>query len=198
MDRLADEIRETFEERGHKIEIAVGLDPEFTRSRRPRSALGRELVLGTVERATLPLGLGLRPVGGGGYDVVAYVDGTERRFRVLKATVDPGTGEFVIICRSDSILTVSDVEPDDIVPVEQWVLGYTVDDRGIVAQIFAARVLGATPDAVSRLRLGSVTLLGTGLLPGPGGGKFVPDDEDDLDEAFGWSDEDTTGELDAG
>jgi hypothetical protein len=198
MHRLADEIREVFDERGHKIAQATRLDPAFTRSRRPQSALGRDLFLDTAERMASRLALGWRPVGGGGSDVVALIDGVERRFRILKATSDPESGDLVIVCRSDSILTVADTEPDDLVPVEQWVLGYTVDDQGVVVQIFAARVLGLTESAVPRLRLGAVTFLGTCQTPEPGG-RFVPPDEDDLGEGLGWSDaDDATGESDAG
>ena len=79
--------------------------------------------------------------------------------------------------------------------LERWVLGYTIDDAGMVVDIFAAPVLGLTSDAVPRLRLGPITLLGSGLVTGPETG-FRPADEDDLglDEEITEGD-DETGEA---
>ena len=52
-----------------------------------------------------------------------------------------------------------------LIPTERWVLGYTADDEGMVVDIFAGRVLGIPDDAVPRLRLGPVALLGTSGTP---------------------------------
>jgi hypothetical protein len=198
MHQLADEIRETFEERGFRIGQAVQLDGAFGRSRRPQSTLGRALVLDAVEEATARIGLGYRTVTGGGCDIIDVVDFADRRFRVRKAEVDPDTGDYKIISPSDSILTV-DAEPDSLLPTERWVLGYTVDDDGLVVDIFAAEVRGITQETVPRLELGPVTLLGAGgSATPPTGGGFLPPDEDDLgddldDGDFG----DDTGEASA-
>jgi len=137
MHQLADEIRETFEDRGWKIEKATQLDLAFRKTRRSRSSLGRDLVLDAIEEATTRIGLGCQSVSGGGRDVIDLVDGTDRRFRVRKADIDPETGEYDIICKSDSILVVTDTEPESLIPTERWVLGYTVDDEGMVVDIFA-------------------------------------------------------------
>jgi hypothetical protein len=111
-------------------------------------------------------------VSGGGCDVIDLLDGADRRFRVRKANVDPDTGSYEIIGGPNAIMVVD---------------------------IFAARVLGITEDAVPRLRLGPVTLLGAGsstTLP-PGGG-FQPADEDDLGDEFDEGDSgDDTGEVNA-
>src|SRR5262245_19767851 len=199
MHQLADEIRETFEERGWKIEQAVQLDQAFSQTRRPRSSLGRALVLDAIEEASSRIGLGYKSVSGGGCDVIDLVDSADRRFRVRKADIDPDTGDYDIICGSDSILIVTDAEPDSLLPAERWVLGYTVDDEGLIVDIFAARVLGITEDAVPRLQLGPVTLLGAGssATPPPGGG-FQPADEDDLGDNLDQEDSgDNTGESSA-
>jgi hypothetical protein len=194
MHQLADEIRETFSERGFRIGQAVQLDDAFGRTRRPQSSLGRALVLNAVEEATGRIGLGYRTVSGGACDVIDIVDTADRRFRVRKAEVDPDTGNYKIISPSDSILTV-DAEPDSLLPVERWVLGYTVDDDGLIVDIFAAEVRGITEETVPRLELGPVTPLGAGgSITPPSGGGFLPPDEDDLgDRDFG----DDTGEATA-
>jgi hypothetical protein len=199
MHRLADEIRETFGERGWRIEKATGLDPAFRKTRRSRSSLGRDLVLDAIEEATTRIGLGCQSVSGGGCDVIDLVEGADRRFRVRKADFDPDTGEYDIICTSDSILVILDSEPGSLIPPERWVLGYTVDDEGMVVDILAARVLGITEDAVPRLKLGAATLLGTSGTTPPSGRGFQPSDEDDLGDEFGQDDEfgDDTGETGA-
>ncbi len=192
MHQLADEIRETFEERGWAIGKAVGLDPAFTKTRRSGSSLGRDLVIDAVEAASSRLGLGYKTCSGGGSDVVLYVDGVVRLFRIRKAGIDPETGNYDVLRGSDSILTVDDPDGDPLIPAERWVLGYTVDDEGLVADIFAARVLGATDEKVPSLILGATTLLGhSGPTTPPPSGRFEPDDEDDLGDDFGDNDVDS-------
>lgn len=198
MHQLADEIRETFEERGFRIGQAVELDRSFSRSRRPQSSLGRAMVLNAIEEATSRIGLGYRSVSGGGCDVIDVVDTADRRFRVRKAEIDPDTGDYKIMSPSDSILTIADAEPDSLLLAERWVLGYTVDDDGLIVDIFAARVLGITDEAVPRLQLGSVTLLGAGDSATPPSGGFQPPDEDDLgDDDLDQGDFGDTGEASA-
>ena len=200
MHQLADEIRETFEDRGWKIEKATQLDAAFRKTRRSRSSLGRDLVLDAIEEATTRIGLGCQSVSGGGCDVIDLADGADRRFRVRKADVDPDTGEYDIICKSDSILVITDAEPDSLILTERWVLGYTVDAEGMVVDIFGGRVLGITEEAVPRLRLGKVTFLGASGTPTPPPGRgFQPADEDDLGDEFGQDEVfgDNPGEADA-
>ena len=94
MHQLADEIRETFEDRGWKIDKATQLDPAFRKMRRSRSSLGRDLILDAIEEATTRIGLGYQSVSGGACDVIDVVDGADRRFRVRKAEVDLETSEY--------------------------------------------------------------------------------------------------------
>jgi hypothetical protein len=200
MHQLADEIRETFEDRGWKIEKATQLDPAFNKTCRSRSSLGRDLVLDAIEEATTRIGLGCQSVSGGGRDVIDLVDDVDRRFRVRKAELDSDTGEYEIISTSDSILVITDSEPDSLIPAERWVLGYTTDGDGMIVDIFAARVLGITDSAVPRLRLGAAMLLGVGHTPTlPSGHGFQPAMEDDLGDQFEQDEgfDDNTGEADA-
>jgi hypothetical protein len=197
MHRLADEIRAVFEDRGYKVGKATGLDPAFRRSRRSQSTLSRDLVLDAIEEATQRLGIGFKSVGGGGFDIAYIVDGVDRRFRVRKAEVDPDSGEYDIICKSDNIMVIEDAEPDSMFPTERWVLSYTVDSHGMVVDIFAARVLGTTENSVPRLRLGPITPLGEVLTIPPTPGTYVPADEDDLGD-FDDDQQDEGGESDLG
>ncbi|GAA4124701.1 hypothetical protein GCM10022215_32570 [Nocardioides fonticola] len=173
--RLADEIREVFSERGHKVETAVGLDPAFTRNKRPESALVRSLVTDAITNAAPRLGVGIVPAPGGAVELAVLHNFTERRLRVLKATRDEETGEFVIIA-DRAILDISDADPESAFRHERWVLGYTTDDAGMIHDIFAAAVLDVTGDSVTRAVLGPITLLGSGT--DPFGGKFQPADDD--------------------
>ena len=193
LHRLADDLRETFSDRGHTIEKAVGADRAFRRTKRPQSSLVRELVLDGVEAATSKLGLGCIPVVGGSRDVQAFMDGADRRFRVLKANVDSETGEYEIVASSDAIMTITESEPDSLYPTERWVLGYTVDADGILAQVFAARVYGLSSDTVPRLLLGPVTELGTQNVPPTYNGGFHPVEEDELDGMEDVDDEEDGG-----
>ncbi|GAA3666045.1 hypothetical protein FB459_1140 [Yimella lutea] len=199
MHQLADCILEAFSERGHKIEKAVQSDRAFRRTRRPQSSMGRELVLSTIDERATGLGLGRIPVVGGGCDVQCLVeeDHTDRRFRVLKADPDPETGGYDILCTSESIMTISDAEPDSLYRHERWVMAYTVDDTGMIVDIFAARVDGLTDDRVPRLRLGPITPLGTATAPIDPNTGFQPDDEDDFGVSFD-DDEDDTAEGEIG
>lgn len=129
LHQLADEIRETFEERGWKIEQAVDLDPAFGRSRRSQSSLGRDLAVDAIETASKRLGLECRSVSGGACDVLVVVGDVVRHHRVRKATKDVETGEYEVVCHSDSILAVED-SSEALLREERWILGYTVPMRG--------------------------------------------------------------------
>lgn len=179
---LADELREVFSDRGHSIEQALSADSAFRRSRRPQSALARDLVLDGIEAASSPLGLWLIKVAGGSLDIQADIEGVDCRFRVRKATIDPDTDEVTIVVNSDSILTITSAEPESLYPTERWVFAYTVDDAGMLDRLLAARVVGISDGQVPHLILTGVTELGTDSGSGPPGSTgFQPADEPDLD-----------------
>lgn len=197
MHQLADNIRETFDERGWKIEKAIQLDGAFSRTRRTQSSLGRDLVLDAIEEAASRIGLTCQQVTGGGCDVAYLTEGADRRFRVRKASLDPESGDYAILWTSDSIF-ITESEPEALYPTERWVLGYTVDSEGIIADIFAARVLGKTDESVPHLLLGPATILGTATSPTPpSGGGFQPPDEDDLGSGFDDESDDKPDAADA-
>lgn len=190
MHQLADEIRDTFTERGHNIGKATDLDPAFQNGRKPQSALGRSLVVDAVQAGASRSGLECRTTQGGSLEIMFPTDLGYRAFRVLKAAKDQASGGYTILTSSDAIMTIEDEE--SLLPTERWVLGYTVDDDGLVDDIFAARVVGITEGSVRELVLGPATLLGGGASPDPEP-RFRPSDEDDL--PFG--DDEEAGESDA-
>lgn len=181
LHRLADDLRETFSERGHAIETALSSDRAFRRTRRSQSSLVRDLVLDGLEAAAARIGLGCIPVLGGSRDIQTFIGDVDCRFRVLKASANPDTGEYEIVASSDAIMTITDSDPDSFYRTERWVLGYTVDADGMLAKVFAAKVDGLSSELVPRLLLGPVTELGAhGIPPSPNGG-FFPQDEDELE-----------------
>lgn len=198
MHRLADELRETFSDRGHAIEKAVRADRAFTRTRRSQSSLVRDLVLDGVETATAKVGLGCIPVVGGSRDVQAFIGDADCRFRVLKAAIRPDSVGYEIVASSDAIMTITEAEPDALYRTERWVLGYTVDADGILVQIFAAKVYGLTSDAVPRLILGPVTELGMRVIPPSPNGGFHPADEDELEGMDDFDEGEEDGGMAAG
>lgn len=181
LDTLADELHDAFSARGYKIEVATGLDPAFRRTKRPQSSLGRDLVLSTIEATAPSLGLSTAPVSGGSLEVAMYTAEAVYMFRVLKARFDAECAEYRIIINSKSMLEVQTEEGAFLLP-QRWVLGYTVTADGILDQVFAAEVLGATGNGPYELKLGPVMLLGTTFGPNPSGPStgFQPSDEDDL------------------
>jgi hypothetical protein len=194
LHRLADEIRETFEDRGHGIEQATGRDPAFRKNRRSQSSLGRDLFVDAVENGCARIGLNYRVVGGNAAEIVLLVDDVYRHFRLRKAKWNAVTGSFDVI-GDESIMTIED-GGEGLYRAERWLLGYTAHDDEMVSQIFIAKVLGVTGHSVSRLLLGPATLLGTATGNPPGGGGFRPADEDDL----GFGDDvgqDNEGDADA-
>jgi len=148
--------------------------------------------------AAAKIGLGCIPVTGGSVDIQAFVDDTDRRFRVLKARIHRDTGEYEIIASSDAIMTITDSDPDALYPCERWVVGYTADSEGMLIHIIAARVYGLSDDAVPRLILGPATELGTEVVSPPPNAGFYPEDEDDLEGMDDPNDAEENGGLAVG
>lgn len=192
LHQLADEIRETYDDRGWKIEKAIGSDLAFQASRRSQSSLGRDLVIDAVEQSAKRLGITVRSVAGGAIEVVLLVDGTYRHFRIKKASVRPDGGYRVL--GKPALMIIDDTEEgESLYGAERWVLSYTTDDDGMVVDIFAAKVIGISSDTVPELELAYITMLGAAGGTPPTGG-FKPAEEDDLD--FG-DDEDEGGAANA-
>ncbi|HMS74134.1 hypothetical protein [Gordonia sp. (in: high G+C Gram-positive bacteria)] len=176
LHQLADDLRETFDERGYRIGVATGQDPSFRNSRRSQASLTRDLALDAIREGCGRLGLHCRSGSGGSLEVVTLVGDTYRHHRVLKATFDKASEAYVIVCRGDNALLAAD--DASVYPAESWVFAYTIGDDGMLDEIFVAKVQGVTDGAMRQLILGPVTLLGSaGTMPPSG---FRPADEADL------------------
>lgn len=180
LDAVAFDLRETFAERGHRVDAALEADPAFG-SGMSRSALMRDLVGEALGRAASSVGgLAYRPVNGSGRELV----GEQHRYRVRRAQRNAG-GDLVVTVSGESSLGVE--EEPNLFPLEQWVFGWIADAEGLIAEVFVAEVLGIEPGRPGRLILGRALTLGGGT---PFGGGFTPSEED-LD--LGEDDEDTGG-----
>lgn len=96
LDEIAFDLRETFVERGHRVEVALDVDSSFG-SGTSRSSLRRDLVMETVSRSASRLGLSFRRVNGNGRELF----GDRHRYRVRKATLD-SEGKPIVTVSSES------------------------------------------------------------------------------------------------
>jgi hypothetical protein len=184
LDAIADDLRETFEERGHHVEVALDADPAFG-SGRSRSALMNDLVLETVGRsASQGGGVSFQPVNGTGRELI----GLQHRYRIRRAKRD-AADELIVTVSSESAIVLE--EEAAIFPMENWVFGWIANAEGLIAEVFIAEVLGIVAGTPGRLIFGPALALGSG---GPFGGGFSPTEED-LD--LGLGDEDDAGSIGA-
>lgn len=184
LDCIADDLREAFSERGHRVDVALEVDPAFG-SGRSRSSLMNDLVLDAVARSASTVGVYFQPVNGTGRELI----GVQHRYRIRRAKRD-ATDKLVITVSSESSLGLE--EDPTLYPMGNWVFGWITNAEGLIAEVFAAEVLGIIPGTPGRLILGDVLALGSG---GPGSDGFIPVEEDlDLDLGFdGEEDEDGIG-----
>lgn len=187
LDWIADDLREAFNERGHRVDVALEADPSFG-SGQSRSALMRDLVMSSIAQSASYAGVPFQPVNGIGRELV----GERHRYRIRRAKANEE--EPIITVSSESSL-VLDEEPT-LFPMENWVLGWISGADGLIADVFIAEILGIREGRPGQLILGSIRPIGT---DGPIGDGFTPTDEDldlGLDDE-GDADEGDTGELGA-
>lgn len=169
LNRIADELHETFSARGHQVGKALDVDPAFgKRSGHSKTYLERDLVLEAVDVAGSQTGLPMRSVKGGGYEIV----GGRHRYRILRGRRS-AEGELVVLVGSDSTLILE--EDDGLFPLESWIFCWVRGEAAQVAEIVAAEIQGKRPGIPGRLILGPGLSLGSG---GPSDRGFVPSDED--------------------
>jgi hypothetical protein len=186
LDFIADELREAFSERGHRVDVALEADPAFG-SGRSRSSLMNDLVIDAVSRSAGKVGgVYFQPVNSSGRELM----GVRHRYRIRRAKRD-AEGDLIIEVSSDSSLGLE--EEPTLFPIESWIFGWVSNAEGLIAEVIAAEVLGVRPGSPGRLILGSVLPLGSG---GPMGGGFIPVDEE-LDLGLGDENEDDEGSLGA-
>jgi hypothetical protein len=169
LDVIADDLRETFSERGHHVDVALDADDAFG-SGQSRSSLMRDLVRDTVARKASQLGVGFEPVNGTGRELV----GAHHRYRLLRAKRN-AKAEIVIAVNTESSLRFE--EEASLFPLQNWVFGWISDSDGLIGEVFAAEIIDIFIGRPGRLVLGVVLALGSSVDGGPFGGKFNASDE---------------------
>ena len=175
-EELAYWVRETFDERGYRIGVALDLDASFQAGEDPRSTLARALMKEAAASAARRVGMDVVPGSGGARDIQSFDGNIDRRFRVRRAK-PLYDGTFLIETSSRSIL---ETDGDSMFREERWVFAYTLTSNNDVDVIFIAEVLDVVDGTPGHMVLGDVYRLGGAPTPPAG---FVPSDEDlDLDE----------------
>jgi len=170
LQAVAQEMFDSGDESGYLVSGATEKHPAFTNSRRPSSALERELFLDAARAAASREGLYIEE-DSGCLDLVAIDGNRLRRYRV-KRGARTAAGAYQFVCGSRSRLLAS--EPESLYMEERWILGYFSADDHTVDEVIAAEVLGGTGEGPVRLRLG--TIIHLAQTPPPGG--FTSTNED--------------------
>ncbi|MDP9377098.1 MAG: hypothetical protein M3P40_05940 [Actinomycetota bacterium] len=175
---VAAEMREVFEERGYRVDVALEADPGFG-SGASRASLVRDLAIDAASVAASRHGLDFRTVNGSGREFRCLSGGVDRRYRLRKAG-RRSDGSYVIPTNAKSAMHGDD---ETLIPEELWVFGYTLTSEGTLQDVFLAPVLGIEQGLPGHLILGRVIEL-IDAPTTPAG--FQPTDEDlegfELDE----------------
>lgn len=178
---VAAEMREVFEERGHRVDVALAVDPGFG-SGASRSSLVRDLAVDAASAAASRHGLDFRPVNGTGREFRCMSATVDRRYRLRKATRRAEGGGYKIPTNAKSAMYCDD---GTLIPEELWVMGYTLTKEGTLLDVFIAPVEGIEEGLPGRLILGRVIDLADPTTTPAG---FEPADEDlegfELDEGL--------------
>ena len=176
---------ESGDESGYLVGAATAQHSAFSRSRRPSSALERELFLDAARRAASREGFYLDEANGG-LDLIAGDGGHLRKYRVKRGTrtVD---GMYRFMCGLGSRLLIT--EADALYTETRWLLGYVSSDDHTLEEVIAAEVVGSqgSGNGPVTLNLGIIIRL-TSSAPPPGftssneGLDGFGDDERDDDE----------------
>jgi hypothetical protein len=169
--RIAYDLRESFSERGHHVEVAAEADSAFGGGTF-RSVAMRELAVEVISESASHNGLDFRSVNGLGREFRVFENNCDVRMRFRRAQQLPD-GTFLITANEDSSLFVT--EPGLLYEEEQWVFAYVPTHEAIITHIFIARILGYEGEG----KLGHVVLGHAIHLLGPDAPDrgFIPTDE---------------------
>jgi hypothetical protein len=170
LKQVAREIRDTADESGYHVDVAVGQHRAFGRSKGPASSLERSLILDAAAHGAEQAGLGIERVSGS-LDILTFAGDTLRRFRVKKVTIK-ADGELEVICGAQS--TLISVEPDSLYREEKWILGYSTSDEHTIDRLIAAEIRDWRGEGPYRLIFGTVVDLSENPMPR----SFTSADED--------------------
>lgn len=190
LNHVADELREVFAERGHRVDVAMETDPAFG-SGWSRAAVTRDLVVDATSGAASRIGLDFRAVKGSGREFRTTSGIVERRFRLRRAHRS-ADGELIINASSDSALALADESEASLFDQELWAFAWILSADGMIAEVLLAEVVGFVEGSPGHLKLGRVIGLGGGEAPSRG---FRPtdegldgfDDDEDLGDEYGTS-----------
>jgi hypothetical protein len=175
---VAAEMREVFEERGYRVEVALAVDPGFG-SGSSRSSLVRDLAIDAASAAASRHALDFRTVNGSGREFRCMGDAVDRRYRLRKAA-RRADGGYSIPTNAKSAMYSDE---GSLIPEELWVMGYTLTREGTLQDVFIAPVEDIAPGLPGHLILGPVIELVDAPTTAAG---FEPADEDlegfELDE----------------
>jgi hypothetical protein len=169
--RVADDLREVFAERGHRVEVALEADRAFG-SGASRSALIRDLARDAVSASASRNGVDFRPVNGSGRELRIFSGGVDRRYRFRRAHRE--SGRLFVSASGDSALAA--VDETSLLTEEHWVFGYVASAEALIEEAFIAEVRGYVEGRPGHLVLGPETGLLSRPTPPPTG--FTPSDED--------------------
>jgi len=177
---VAREMIESGDESGYLVGVAAAQHSSFGNTRRPSSAMERELFLDAARQAASREGLGIEEPCGG-VDLIGVGGNYIRRYRI-KRGARTSAGDFKFVCGLGSSLLTT--EPDTLYIEERWILGYLSSNDHTVEEVIAAQVIGHKGDGPVELVLGPIIPLSDGPLPDG----FTSTDEgldgfDDADEA---------------
>lgn len=176
---VAHEMCESGDESGYLVGVATGQHGSFRHSRRPSSALERELFLDAARGVASREGFFIDETNGG-VDLIAGDGGDLRKYRIKRGT-RAADGTYRFVCGLGSSLLTA--EADSLYSESRWLLGYISGDDHTLEDVIAAEVVGSEGNGPVRLRLGTIIQL-TGITPPPG---FTSADEglDGFDEEEG-------------
>ncbi|TFV52496.1 hypothetical protein [Blastococcus sp. TF02A-35] len=149
---IAREMSEIGDESGYLVGVATDQHRSFRRTRRPASALERELFLDAARRAASREGFAIEEVSGG-VDLIASGGGHLRKYRVKRGT-RTADGAYRFVCGLGSSLLTTEV--DALFVEERWLLGYISSEDHTLDEIIAAEVVGSEGNGPVTLLLGAV------------------------------------------
>lgn len=149
---IAQEMSEIGDESGYLVGVATDQHASFRRTRRPASALARELFVDAARRAASREGFAIDEVSGG-VDLITSGGGHLRKYRVKRGT-RTADGAYRFVCGLGSSLLTSEI--DALFVEERWLLGYISSEDNTLDEIVAAEVVGSEGNGPVTLLLGAV------------------------------------------
>jgi hypothetical protein len=161
LQAIAREMLDSGEESAYLVALAVGQHASFVNSRRPASAMARELYIDAARRGASQQGVGIDETNGG-LDLITVSGNRVRRYRVKQAErLASGSYKFVVGLGSRLLTS----EPDSLLIEERWILGYLRGDDETLDEVIAAEVVGSEGDGPVTLLLGTIIRLSTAPPP---------------------------------